>query len=65
MIPYAQDHEVRVVPKWEETIEGWRAFAVTAVNSEGHVLRWSLYERSPGPKRYTGRRNHGVVLSAA
>jgi len=65
MIAYPQHHEVRLVPKREETIEGWRAFAVTALNSEGHVIRWSLYERAPDPRRYTGKLNHGPVHRAA
>ena len=52
MIAKPDHHEIRVVPKHEETIDGWRAFAVTAVKSDGRVIRWGLYERSPEPKRY-------------
>ena len=65
MTTYAEHHEIRIVPKYEETAEGWRAFSVTALNSEGHVIRWSLDERSPDPKRGTRRVNRGRVLNAA
>jgi hypothetical protein len=65
MTTYGEHHEIRMVPKYEETIEGWRAFSVTALNSEGHVIQWSLYERSPDPRRYTGRLKNRLMLRAA
>ena len=60
----AEHRAISVVPKDEETIEGWRAFLVTALNSEGHVIRWSLYERSPDPMRHAGRLKNRLLLRA-
>ena len=58
-------HAIKVVPKHEETIDGWLAFSVTAVQTDGHVIRWSLYERSPGPRRATGRLSRLPAVRAA
>ena len=63
--PIRQHQEVRVLPKDEETIEGWQAFSVTAVKPDGHVVRWSLYERSPDPNRGAWRVNRGPVPRTA
>jgi len=60
-----QHHEITMVPKYERTIEGWRAFSVTALNSAGQVIQWSLYERRPDPRRYIGRLNGRPGLRVA
>ena len=65
MTAYGEHHEISMVPKHEETIEGWQAFSVTAVKSDGDIIRWSLYKRSPDPRLYTGRLKNRLMLRAA